>query len=363
MRAELAKRRARVTGRPARLALIGMWVVSAGLGGAGCAPWPEPATPGSGSPSQARQSPDDTDLAALVPAGVQTVIELDLDQLRRSPFTAEALANPDAIGRERSALALGVDAAADLDRVVYATGGAGSAAPSLVIAQGRFRYANVETAFRERHPGATTDAWHGLPMLASGENALAALSARTFVSGPPVQVRAAIDRAFGLGRDFRDPPRDAASAKEGGQGQGVVRRDLLGVAGNAAPAILISMSLDEGLRARVGDALPVPRELRTVGLRLDLGESLDLRALGLLDDRDAAAILARRLAALIGDRDTRRALGTFGLASLVEGAKVATEGARVRVTTTVGPDQRTALAAALQALVTALRTGTEPQRP
>ena len=33
-----------------------------------------------------------------------------------------ALADPDAVGRERSAVAMGVDAAADLDRIVYATG-------------------------------------------------------------------------------------------------------------------------------------------------------------------------------------------------------------------------------------------------
>jgi len=354
MTAEVAKRRARPPGRPKRSRFGWVLAVGAGLTGAACAPWPEPAAPGTTPAGTGRQSPDDGDLASLVPAGVQTVIEVDLGQLRRSAFTAEALANPDAVGRERSAVALGVDTAADLDRVVYASGGAGPNAPTLVVAQGRFQYANVETAFRQRWPGATTDAWHGVTVLANGENALAALSPRTFVSGPPAQVRAAIDRAFGSGRDFRD-------AANGGQGQGVARRDLLGVAGPTAPAILITMTLDEGLRARLGDAFPLPRELRTVGLRLDLGESLDLRALGLLDDRDTAAVLARRLGALIADRDTRRTLAAFGLGSLVEGAKVVAEGARVRLSTTVGPDQRTTVAAALRTLATALRTGTDPR--
>jgi len=363
MTTELTRRHSGPAGRRRGSRFASILALMVGLGGAGCTPWPEPTTPGSAPAGLARQSPDDTELAALVPAGVQTVIELNLDQLRRSPFTGEALADPDAVGRERSAFALGVDAGADLDRVVYATGGAGPDAPTLVIAQGRIRTANVEAAFRERHPGATVDAWHGLPVLTKGENALAALSPRTFASGPPGQVRAAIDRAFGLGRDFRDPPNDADSSKTEGRGHGVARRDLVGVAGNAAPAILITMSIDEGLRTRIGDAFPLPRELRTVGLRLDVGESLDLRALGLLDDRDAAAILARRLGALIGDRDTRRTLATFGLASLVDGAKVVAEGARIRVATTVGPDQRTAVAAALRTLMTALRTGTEPQRP
>jgi len=361
MTAELARPRARPAALWRRRPLGWILVMGAVLtgGATGCAPWPEPATPGSPSVSAGRSTPEDADLAALVPAGVQTVIEVDLAQLRRSPFTAEALVDPDAVGRERSAVALGVDTAADLDRVVYATGGAGLNAPTLVLAQGRVQYTKLEAAFRERWPGATTDTWHGLPVLAKGENALAALSSRTFVSGPPGQVRAAIDRAFGLGRDFRDPSPDAQSGR--GLGQGVARRDLLGVAGTAVPAVLATIGLDEGLRARVGDALPLPRQLHTVGLRLDLGESLDLRILGLLDDREAAAVLARRLGAMIGDRDTRGALGAFGLASLVEGAKVVAEGARVRVVTTVGPDQRTALGAALRTLAVALRTGTDPR--
>src|SRR5438045_354287 len=147
---------------------------------AGCASWTEPPPAAAGAP-MTRERPDDRDLPALVPAGAETVIELDLVTLRRSPFTAEALVNPDATLRDRSAAALGYDADTDVDRMVYATGTADADTPTLVIAQGRFQTSNVEAAFRERWSGATTDRWRGVPLLVNGENALASLSPRTFV--------------------------------------------------------------------------------------------------------------------------------------------------------------------------------------
>jgi hypothetical protein len=303
----------------------------------GCASWTEPASAADAAPS-ARDRPDDRDLAGLVPAGAETVIEMDLVALRRSPFTAEALVNPDARLRDRSAAALGYDADTDVDRMVYATGAAGADAPTLVIAQGRFQVANVEAAFRERWSGATTDRWRGVPLLVNGENALASISPRTFVSGAPPRVRAAIDRAFGVGPDFLDAG-DAA-------GQGVIRRDLLGFTETAAPAVLVLMTVDERMRARVGDTFPLPRTLRSVGVRLDAGESLRLHALGVLDDREAAAAMA---------------LSAFGLGDLLDGARVAADGARVRLSLAVGPEQRTPIAGALRTIVQALRTGADPR--
>jgi hypothetical protein len=211
----------------------------------------------------------------------------------------------------------------------------------------------VEAAFRERWSGATTDRWRGISLIVKGENALASISPRTFVSGPPAGVRAAIDRAFGVGPDFRD----AGDAT----GQGVVRRDLLGFSGTPSPTVLVLMTVDERVRMRVGDLFPLPPTLRSVGVRLDAGESLRLRALGVLDDVDAAAALARRLGALLSDRETRRALGAFGLAGLLEGAGVTVDGARVRLSLTAGPEQRAGIAGALRVIAKALRTGADPQ--
>ena len=175
-------------------------------------------------------------------------------------------------------------------------------------------------------------------------------------------MRAAVDRAFGVGLDFREAAGTGAGAGvDRGDGQGVVRRDLLGGAGAPAPAVLVTMSIGETVRARVGDAFPLPRELRTLGLRLDAGETLDLHALGILQDRDAARDLARRLGVLLGARDTRRALEAIGLGPLLERAKVTVDGARVRLVAAVAAEHRAATAEALRAIVGALRTGADPR--
>ena len=237
--------------------------------------------------------------------------------------------------------------------MVYATGAAGVEAPTLVIAQGRFQVANVEAAFRERWSGATTDRWRGVPLLAEWRKCPGL--------GLAADLRLRAARA-GAGR-HRPGVRRRDRLSRGGRRHrsGVVRRDLLGLTGTPAPAVLVLMTVDERVRMRVGDVFPLPRTLRSVGVRLDAGESLRLVALGVLDDRESAAELARRLGALLSDRETRRALGAFGLGELLDGARVTADGARVRLSLSVGRDQRAPIAAALRAIAKAVRTGVDPQ--
>ena len=321
---------------------------------AGCAAWQEPAfeTPAKQGP---RDKPDDSDLAALVPAGVETVIEVDMEALRRSPWTAEALPDPDARMRDRKTAALGYDGVADVDRIVYAVTTAGVAAPTIVIAQGRFQTANVEAAFRDRWANATPDKWRGLTTLASGESALGTLSPRTFCSGAPAQVHAVIDRAFNVGASYWDQANGPAGPP------GTLRRELLAAARFTSPAVLATVVVDDQLRARVGDAFPLPRELRQVAARVDLGLSLDLQAVGHLDDASAAAALAQRLSALLSDRMTRMALAVLGLSELVQSVQVSADGTEVRAHATVPPERRQQVSAALRILVQALRGQVDPR--
>ena len=272
-----------------------------------------------------------------------------MEALRRSPWTAEVLPDPDARLRERKAAALGYDGTADVDHIVYAVTSAGVDAPTLVIAQGRFQTANIEAAFRDRWANATVDKWRGLTTLASGENGLGTLTARTFCSGSLGQVRAVIDRAFAVGPSFWDDTPGTIG------GPGVLRRQLLAAARFTAPAILMTVILDDRLRARVGDAFPLPPELRQVGARLDLGQTLDVQAVGRLDTAPAAAELARRLNLLLSDRMTRMALGVLGLSALVQSIQVSSDGTEVRARTSIPGDHRLEVSAALRALVQALR--------
>lgn len=319
--------------------------------GAACGFWQEPplASPAASKP-EPPDHPDDRDVAALIPAGVETVIEVDVAALRRSPWTRLALANPDERLRDRKAAALGYDDTADVDRIVYAVTAAGSAAPTMVVAQGRFQTAAVAAAFRERWPNAIAGEWRGLTTLAAGESALAALTPRTFCAGSPGEVRAVIDRSFLVGSGFLD---DAAL--------GALRRELLALARFTPPVVLVTVVISDKIRARVGDASFLPAGLRLVGARLDLGQTFDLQAVGVVDNQAAAAILARRLAALLGSAGAKLALGTMGLASLVSTVQVSADGAAVRVHATIAADRRDEVSVALRTIVSALRGGDDPR--
>lgn len=322
---------------------------------AGCG-WQEPLPENAASAKQVpRDRPDDGDLSTLVPAGLETVIEVDMEALRRSPWTADLLPDPDARLRDRKAAALGYDGTADVDRIVYAVTSAGIDAPTLVIAQGRFQTANVEAAFRDRWSSAALDKWRGLTTLSSGENGLGTLTPRTFCSGPIGQVRAVIDRAFGVGPSFWEQSSGSVAAP------GALRRQLLAAARFTAPVVLTTIVVDAQLRARVGDAFPLPPELRQVGARLDLGQTMDLQVAGRLDTAPAAAELARRLNALLSDRMTRMALAMVGMSALVQSVQVSSDGTEVRARTSIPADHRTEVSAALRALVQALRGQVDPQ--
>lgn len=305
----------------------------------GCAWWDDGgAVKRAGGPPY--EQPRDDDPGALVPAGVQTVIDADMAQLRRSPWVIPALESRDQRLRIRKEEALGYDDVADVDRLIYAVTAAGADAPTLVIVQGRFQTARVQEAFRARWPAAVLDRWRGIPVLASGENAIALLTARTFVSGAPASVRTVIDRAFGMGVEVGADP-----------ALGPVRRALCPEGAPAKPAVLAVVAVDDRIRARVGDAAPVPRELRQIGVRLDLGQSLTLQALGLLDDREAAAALARRLNGLLTDPLTRLTMRAMGLGMLLTGTRLTLDGARVLVHLSVSDDHRAQLSTLLKTAI------------
>lgn len=341
----------------ARRVLLGFSVLLVPLVLSGGCGWQEPAL---GTAATAKQGPrdhvDDSDLSALVPAGLETVIEVDMEALRRSPWTADLLPDPDARLRERKTAALGYDGTTDVDRIVYAVTTAGIDAPTLVIAQGRLQTANIEAAFRDRWSNATVDKWRGLTTLSSGENGLGTLTPRTFCSGPLGQVRAVIDRAFDVGPSFWDQATETVAPP------GALRRQLLAAARFTSPAILTTIVVDQQLRARVGDAFPLPPELRQVGARLDLGQTMDLQVVGRLDSAPAAAELARRLNALLGDRMTRMALAMVGMSALAQSVHVSADGTEVRARASIPAEHRTEVSAALRTLVQALRGQVDPQK-
>lgn len=307
----------------------------------GCAAWDEKlGDPAGRGNAKIRDRPDDSNPGALVPAGVQTVIDLDMAQIRGSTWVAPALDARDQRVRAAKAETLGYDDVTDVDRLIYAVTAAGADAPTLMIAQGRFDSARVQDAFRTRWPGAAVDGWRKIPLLATGENAIALLTARTFVSGTPAMVRAVIDRAFGVGADISADP-----------ALGPTRRALSPQGRPPNPAILAAVAIDDTIRARVGDAAPMPRELREVGIRLDLGQDVEAQALGFLDDPESARSLARRLNAMLRNPMTQLTVRAMGLGMLLNQTRISADGARVLVRLSIAAEHRAQLAAMLKAVV------------
>jgi hypothetical protein len=277
---------------------------------------------------------------------VQTVIEVDMAQLRKSPWVTPALEARDQRIRAAKAETLGYDDVADVDQVIYAVTAAGAEAPTLVIAQGRFDGARIQEAFRTRWPRATQESQRGVSVVISGENAMALLTARTFIAGAPAMVRAVIDRAFGVGWDFAADPV-----------LGPTRRALCPEGQAARPAVLAVVAMDDKLRARIGDAAPVPPQLHQVGVRLDLGGGLEGTAWGILDDRASAETLARRLDRQLRATIPRLTLRAMGLGMLLTGTTVVLDGARVLVRVSVSEEHRPALSALLKTVVESSRGG------
>lgn len=326
----------------ARAAVLALLVATVGGCGELLGPAPGPQAAG----REARARPDDADVAALVPAGVITVIDVNMATLRASAWTAPALAPSDARAQAAKVDALGYDDLSDVDRIIYAVTAAGADAPTTVIAQGRFQKQRVQDAFRVRWPAATLDQHRGAVLLLSGENALAFVTERTFVSGTPASVRGTIDRAFGIG---------TPGATDGPLGP--VRRALIPEVNGAVPALVATVAIDDRMRARIADPTAVPRELRQVAIRVDVGRTLDLTGLGILDTYDASAALGRRLAELLTDPVTRLGARAMGLGPLLDSARLTIDGPRLRARASATEESRADVAGALRTLTSMLRGG------
>src|SRR6185369_16104466 len=93
---------------------------------------------GGGAGSGQRSAPDDGDLVDVVPAGPETLIDLDVAQLRASPWSRSLVAGALADGRAAKAAAQGFDDRDDLDRVVSAVSEGDAGPTTLMVARGRF---------------------------------------------------------------------------------------------------------------------------------------------------------------------------------------------------------------------------------
>jgi hypothetical protein len=290
-----------------------------------------------------RTAADDSDPWNLVPAAADAVADVDLAALRASPWS-QALVQGD-LGGERAERArqLGYDVFTDGDRVLFVAIESTAGTRMLAVARGRFDDRRIAAAFAAANPGAVTADWRGSTVVQSRESAVALVTARTIAQGDPDAVRGAVDAAWGVVPD----------ARSGRLGE--LRRALDGQRGT--PAASVTVTVNDGMRARASGLLAIPAGLRQVAVRLDLGNDLDLDGLAVFDAGNEAAAAASTW------RDEARGLARqpmvllLGLRAVFDGLSLTPEGNRVRVHIHIPANQREGLAEKLLGLLRLIAGG------
>jgi hypothetical protein len=323
-------------------------VLAAGLAGPACAPVP---------PRPADPAPPRDDLMALVPGPLQSLLAVDVGQLRRSPWAQPVIESAaPADGRQRR----GFDEIRDVDRWLFATvRAAGSGSGTLELGRGRFDRTRIEAAFRERHPSAQERRFGSAAGLADSEAALTFPAGGTVALGPIWAVQAAV-RAAQPGAPGRPELVEPWLAEAAGMIDRTIGR---AAAAERRPAVELWLRLDERSRAEltalVGDASAVD----WIAGRLTLAADVRVVAIAQAGGAGEAAALAGQLGQLLTALGARRSVQALGLASVLERAEVETRGSFVVLALAVSEDERDELSQRLAALARVLRSRAETPPP
>lgn len=262
------------------------------------------------APTLGREAPEDGDLLAVVPAEAEVLVSVDVEALRRSPWTRSMIAAARQEKRPR-----GFDEIADVDRLLLVRLPEDAGGISLSIAQGRFDRERVRAAFAQDRAVAQSD-FRGCAIWTAGNEAAAFLTDRTFLSGALASVRAAIDAAYGRARDMRSQPWLGELRKRFG-------RDL------PPAAVELAMRVSDPVRARLREELVEAEGLERVGARLELGKGLDLAVVGATATKQQAAALIARLGETLRDLRARPSLVALGFGRMLSEVQLAVQGPRV----------------------------------
>jgi len=303
------------------------------------------------APSTVRSAPEDSDLLGVIPGEAEVVLAIDVQQLRQSRWTAEVLA---AHGRIADATTRGFDQVRDVDQMVLARLPGAAGGSTVTVAQGRFDASPMVAAFRAARPGAAASSFRGCPVQDADGEAMAFLTPRTMIAGSLAAVRAAIDASLGRAPAIRDQAWFEESTDELAAGRGRRAR---------GPAVLLAVRPGDEMRAALGRELPRADTLARVAARLDLGERLDLSAVGVAGSRADATELAVQLQHTVRSLRGRPSLAALGLGPVLDGVRLGVDGARVRAQVGLREDQREAIALRLAELAALLGGGQPPAPP
>jgi len=253
----------------------------------------------------------------MIPAEADLVLWADMAKLRASPWTADSFARVSA--GDAKANVSGFEQIRDVDRVFFAKVPALRDGASVLVAQGRIDREKMGEAFAGGNPSVERSVYRGADLLLRGAEALAFVGKRTVVSGPTVAVRSAIDCNFGVAR--------AIETESWFQR---MRADLFAGKEPASAVFGLYVRLQPATRQELVREMGEGASLEDLGARVDLGENLDVTAIGTIRTESEARDLAGRLTERLRDARVRPIVAAFGFGAVLDSIRLEAQGARVR---------------------------------
>ncbi len=266
----------------------------------------------------ARNSRSDDDLVALLPRGLDAVLDVDIGELRRLPSTADLLALlPEAATKRLSEF--DENPLQNLDALAIGLLGMGTGEVE-VVAILRAKKTEGPTpngpgqgmerifASLRRQSTASEMEYHGLPLIEVRSQATALLSERTAVYGNRQTVRQVIDI-------FRN---DAEGARR--QSDLMQALEMAPRAAQGRPAIMLALLLTSPLRQRLfqiglGE---LGTDATMLAVSLAVGDGIDIGVVGAYRELSAAKESARQLLAQAQSLRQRPVLRFLGMDRFVQ---------------------------------------------
>ena len=336
---------------------VGLWLSGALLGLASCAEAP---SAGRSAPAPPQSAPDERDLVSLLPAAVDSVLTVDLARLRGSAFARpllQAAAGDDGQARR----ARGFDEIADVDAWAFARVGApGGDRATLELARGRFDRARIFAAFRARWPQAQPTRFGRLEGVTEADVAVAFVSPRALVFGPPWALRVVAGVVEGKTVSARGLPWLAEVGKALARGRAPYR-DVDGEADSPGAALAAAAELallaTPSTRAELAAAFGVQMPLDHLGARIDVGKAARGLLIATATSAEAAQTLAEQLRLGLAQLRERPSVRAMGLGRMLARGDVACKDTRVALALTISAAERENVASKLARFAALLARG------
>jgi hypothetical protein len=259
--------------------------------------------------------PIDEDQLALLPAGADAVLDVDMEQLRTWAPARRFYALLPAGARD-SLEAMGVNPWLDLDGIVLAMYGLGTAQTATAM----LLRGDLDAEKMARGLGAIGGAYRDMKLWESSERAVAKLSPRMLALGSPVDVRRVVDLVRGQGESLRSADRAlvtafarAPSAKSG------------------RPAVVAAAVPSLAMRDRLNaDQLP-GAQYEWLSFVLAVGDGFDFLTIGKTRSPTEAQSLATAARASLDQLRGRTAVKLLGLGPYLSDIVLVDRGDEVRM--------------------------------